>query len=235
MSENKTAIDLFAPQEMSFDMQVSLPKFTIDKDTGTIRHSFGDECKTLHAAMIYAGFTHRMLWPERFKMGNQPLCRSHNNKYPVERDPMINTFGAESNGQRTCMGCPMTEWTEENGERIKPRCALVISALVIDLETEMPGVLSLARTRLRTAEELTRFWGITGFRFSVYISTEKMQSPSGPYYQVNFKRGEKFLPEQTQNLKRLRDQVIGWNLAANSQELLLTDIEFEALPDNDHN
>lgn len=231
MNENKTAIEFFAPHEMSFDMQVSLPAFRIDKDSGIIRHSFGDETQTLHAAVVLAGFTHRILWPEKFRVGNQPLCRSHNGVYPVERDPLINTFGAEANGQRVCEDCPMAQWGEEKGERIKPRCALVMSALIIDLETEMPGVLSLARTRLKMAESLTQFWGMTGYRYSAYITTEKVQSPSGTYWLTKFKRGPKFSFEQSQHLRRLRNEVRGWNLAANSQELLLTDVEFEALPD----
>lgn len=230
-----TDITLFQPHEMSFAMpQVALPRLRIDKNTGEFVHDYGDRTPELQAVLIKAHDPSRMLWPEKFKVGNQPLCKSNNAMWPVERDPQRNLFGAtDEQGLRTCGGCPLAEWVEQDGERYKPRCALVLNLLLIDLETEMPGVLSLARTRFRTGENLASFWAMTNFRHAVTLTTYPYSGESGTWYMVEFKRGPKFGREQSQALYSLYQQVQGWNLAAVASELSQQDIEENGLkPDH---
>jgi len=222
-----TEITLFQPQEMSFDMpQVALPRLRIDKNTGEFVHDYGDRTPELHAVVIKAHEISRVMWPDKFKIGNQPLCKSNDGLAPVERDPEKTPYGAlDETGLRTCTGCEMAEWIENGQERIKPPCAVVLNLLLLDIETEMPGVLALARTRFRTGQNLSSFWSMTNFRFSVILTTYQHTGDSGTWYMVEFKRGPKFEPEQSRALHTLYRQVQDWNLAAVASELTQQDIE----------
>jgi hypothetical protein len=119
----------------------------------------------------------------------------------------------------------MAEWGENGGERLKPACAEVVNLLLVEIETEMPGVLSLARTRYRVAQNLSSFWAMTNFRFAVQLTTRLERGPTGEWYMVEFQRGEKFEAEQRQALAALYQQTKGWQLAALASELTLLDIE----------
>lgn len=222
-----TDLTLFQPQEMSFDMpQVDLPRIRIDTKTGEFVHDYGDRWHSLEAVIIKAHDQSRVMWPSDFKRGNQPLCKSVDGRQPVERDPDLNPYGSlAEDGRRSCLGCPQAEWVETPAERLKPACAEVVNLLLVEIETEMPGVLSLARTRYRTGQNLSSFWAMTNFRFTVRLTTHLEKGPSGEWYMVEFQRSEKLSREQSRALATLHQQTSAWRLAALASELTVLDIE----------
>jgi hypothetical protein len=196
---------------------ITLPRWRIDKDTGHFVHDYGDDVETLTVAILKVDRS-RAMWPERYTEGNQALCRSHNLLWPEVRDPKLNSYGVKREGQLFCDGCPMAEWKEENGQRVKPRCAEGWNVLLLDLDTGIMGVLSLSRTRAKVGQLLESFWRSTHLRFPASLSTEKVKGASGQWYGVKFRRLDGFEEEARERLLGIAAQFQAVNLSAVSAD-----------------
>jgi len=202
-----------------------LPRWRIDKDSGLFIHDYGDEYETINAALLKVDQS-RVLWPADYVANSRPDCRSHNLKFPEERDPLKAPFGGlDKNGLRICENCSLSEWGGEENQRIKPPCAIVYDLLLLDLKTEILGVLSLMRTRLKTARKLDGFWKTTAMRFSVQLNTTKEHGPRGQWYALQFKRDETFTTEERQQLISMAIGFKHWSLSAVTTEIAMEDSE----------
>lgn len=193
------------------DTEITIPRWSIGKDDGLIRHEYGIEVERLQVAIIGVQRS-RTMWPAQYEEGNAALCRSHNMVTPVDR---FTKFGSGSDGQKLCFGCPFAEWkTDSSGKRIKPECSEDYNVLIVDLNSGVPGVLSLRRTRAQVGKTLEGFSRMMGNKNSVELWTEKEGSKSGKWYGLRFKMSAPFSEDDKAKVKEMADFYRNLNLSA---------------------
>ena len=112
----------------------------------------------------------RVKWPEQFKRGDAPLCRSFD--------------GIMSESGRHCKGCPDAVW--EDGKR--PACGVVYSWLGLFAD-DSPFRMTFAGASISKVKDLLtqlKIAGLPAFAFNVELVSEKQKNDKGTYYITNF-------------------------------------------------
>lgn len=176
------------PDLVNFDSDdYSLPRWKVDKDTGSFVNTMTGEEKSELTAIVLKADKSRFYWPSDFKVDNLPICHSLDGLRPVDQTDTNPWGGKRNKAGIWCIGCAASAWN--NGER--PKCAVSYNYLLLDVETDVMAVLNLSRARTKTAKALNSLWRLNGVRFSVRLFTEVEQSPRGSFYQVRFALADK--------------------------------------------
>lgn len=181
----------------------SFPRWKVDRQSGIfINDMMGTEAE--HLEVILLGWDKsRILWPEYGDNGSKlPLCYSVNGVYPVNQLE-ANPYGRRDDvGRIWCTGCPKAQWLDD-----KPECSITYNYLMLNLEDEMPGVLNLARTRVKTAKALNGFHRLNTLtgkpKLWLTIYTELEKTARGNVWAVKFQKGEPLTPEQQSMAKEM--------------------------------
>lgn len=169
--------------ELDFDLtDFSLPRWKIGRD-GLFQNTMTGERKPEIAAIVVKVARSRFYWPTIFSPDNLPICYSTNSVYPSPDSAQICEH---------CADCPEQEWKTLKGKKVKPNCSITYDYLIYDVETEIPSVLSLSRSRVSTARALNSLFQTTGVKFVTRFFCRLEKSGSGTeFYNVHFSISEK--------------------------------------------
>lgn len=165
--------------QLDFDLQdFSLPRWKIGRD-GIFTNTMTGERKSEILAAVVKVARSRFYWPPQYSPDNLPVCYSTNSIYPSPDSAQICEH---------CADCPEQEWKKLNGKTIKPNCSISYDYLIYDLETEIPSVLSLSRSRVSTARALNSMFQTTGVKFAIRFFTALEKSSNGiEFFNVSFR------------------------------------------------
>lgn len=168
----------------------------------------------------------RILFPEKYSKGNEPLCRSYDFKSPADdiegTKPMCDTCELLP-GDKKKHKCEYANWGSGS---TPPRCNEVWNLLVVDLESYLPMWFSLKSTalkpvrkiisaaKMRSAAKRIPVWG---FAFDVIVETR--QGDSGDSYVPAFSNLVELDPHDRANMDIIRDQLAG-------EEIKNVDVEY---------
>lgn len=135
----------------------------------------------------------RILFPEKYKRDNEPLCRSHDFKFPANdikgATPMCDTCGLldiAPGEKRAKHKCDYANWGKDGSA---PRCQETWNFLLVDLESYMPMFFSLKSTALKPTRKIVSaismisqakrlpMWGM---KFDMAL--DKTTNDSGTFY-----------------------------------------------------
>lgn len=169
----------------------SFPRWRIDRNSGLFVNDMMGTEREIIQAILLGWDKSRILWPEYGKdNGNKlPKCYSINGVFPVNQSDS-NPYGRRDEAGRIwCTGCPKSSW-----DFGKPECAITYNYLLLDMDDEMPGVLNLARTRVKVAKSLNGFHRLNTLggrpKRWVQLYTEQEDTDFGKIWGVKFQRGE---------------------------------------------
>jgi hypothetical protein len=158
----------------------------------------------------------RILFPEKFKRDNEPLCRSHNFLVPAndikDATPMCDTCGLVPGDTKKHV-CPYANWGSDN---TPPRCQEVWNLLIVDIDTYMPMFFSVKSTALKPLRKIVSaiqmvsmakkipMWGL---QFEMTI--EKTINDSGTFYTPVFSMLSALAKDDADNMAVIRQQLAG--------------------------
>lgn len=119
--------------------------FPGNPDPGTIHNSVTGSAVKEFEAVVLRVSRGQIMWPEKFKREDDPLCASDDGLMPRAE------YGSLYDHGQGCHACPMQDWGD-NGE--PPRCARAYNYLVYNIDTDMPGAICMSRTSVKTAKQL---------------------------------------------------------------------------------
>jgi len=117
-----------------------------DPDTNQVAGEF--YCKSLDLswpsfpAVLLRFEKSRILWPEKYKVDNDPLCKSHDAVTPVTDD---DSFTPKA---KNCGSCPFGKWGGTKNNRIPPECNEVMDMVILNLDELVPYMFSVHSTGL---------------------------------------------------------------------------------------
>lgn len=179
----------------------------------------GDFHDSLDLVLIKLGKS-RILFPEKYKRDNDPLCRSHNFVTPANdipgAVPMAESCGLIPGDPKKHV-CPYANWTQDDkGNQSAPRCQECWNMLVVDLESYMPMWFSLKSTALKPLRKIVSAISIISqakrqpmwaMKFSVALN--KTANDSGTFYVPVFSSPTALSPEEVEAMTQIRAQLAG--------------------------
>ena len=147
----------------------------------------------------------RVMWPDAFDTGNDPLCISDDGDHPLPADsPRVMT----NRQPGPCAECVYSKFGE-NGEA--PPCKLQRNFLVMTIGDKVePAILTLQSTAIASAKQLTSLAMTQGIKNAVTFTTQKIKSDQGQWFVPAFAKGRALTPaelvdvaEQRNDLKNL--------------------------------
>lgn len=193
----------------------------------------GDFHEKMTVAMIKLSKS-RILFPEKYKRDNEPLCRSHDFIVPANdipgATPMCDSCGLlplVTGEKKAKHKCPYANWTgDEKGNQVPPRCQEVWNSLVVDLESYMPMWFSLKSTALKPFRKIVSaismisqakkiaMWGL---QFDMAI--DKTTNDSGTFYVPNFSGLVPLEKSDFDNMTAIRAQLAGVDIKDSTEQL----------------
>jgi len=178
----------------------------------------GDYQDSMRVAMVKLTKS-RILFPEKYKRDNEPLCRSHDFQLPandiVGAEPMATSCGLIT-GEKKKHICPYANWgTDEKGNQTPPRCQETWNLLIVDINTYMPMWMSVKSTALKPLRKIVSavsmicqakrlpMWSL-GFDMVV----EKVTNDSGTFYVPIFSGLTALAPDDAENMTAIRNQLV---------------------------
>lgn len=176
----------------------------------------------------------RVLFPEKYKRDNEPLCRSHDFKVPANdiagATPMAESCGLLplAPGEKKAKHiCPYANWTvDEKNKPVPPRCQEVWNSLIVDLESYMPMFFSLKSTALKPFRKIVSamsmisqakkipIWALK-FDMSLY----KDINESGTFYVPIFSGLLPLGKEDADNMAAIRQQLSGVDMRDSAEPI----------------
>lgn len=210
------ALAIAAPQQniVVGENVPQLPTWRVDKGTGEFIHTFGIKLATIEVVVLGVQMT-RMLWPSDYEEGNQPLCGSYDMQFPYDRNT---EYGTGEEGFKACQGCALSQWSSDKGKRIKPPCAEVYNALIVDVANNAPGIMSFMRTRSDTGRNLASFWRFMGKKKTVTFTSNKVTGKRGEWFGVNFQIANDITPELRSDMMEFMS-FLNMNFAQSTSEV----------------
>lgn len=177
----------------------------------------GDFQDTMRVSIVKLGKS-RILFPEKYKRDNDPLCRSHDFFTPADdiegAKPMAESCGLKD-GSKIHI-CSYANWGAGNEP---PRCQETWNLLIVDIDAYMPMWFSVKSTGLKPLRKIVSaismisnakrvpMWGM-----GLTLTLEKITNDSGTFYSPVFS-GLSILDESdTENMKDIRSQLVNVNI-----------------------
>jgi len=196
--------DLIIPRlVVAQDNSVDVP----DEAKGTLYCDVtGDSHTEMNLAIIKFAKS-RILFPEKYKKGNDPLCRSHDFITPA--DDIDDAMPMSDN----CADCDYSKWSKGN---TPPSCNECWNLLVVDLDSYLPAWFTLKSTALKTGRKLisalkmrssAQKIPVWGFSFSAAV--EERVGDSGNSYIPTFSGITVLDGDDRENMNLIRQQLAG--------------------------
>lgn len=146
-----------------------------DAQPGTIHNSITGVAVKEFTAVVLRVSRGRVCWPEKYRSGEDPLCASDDGLLPRQEYSNVYDHG------QGCTACSMAEWGP-NGE--PPKCNLAYNYLVLVIDTEMPGVISMTRTSVKTAKQLNTLVSTYNIKHAIrFYASDKITGETGAWYE----------------------------------------------------
>ena len=174
----------------------------------------GDYQESMRVAMVKLSKS-RILFPEKYKRDNDPLCRSHDFVSPandiVGGSPMAATCQLIP-GDKKKHVCEYANWGADN---TPPRCQETWNLLIVDIDTYMPMWFSVKSTALKPLRKIVSaismicqakrlpMWAL-GFDMVL----EKITNDSGTFYVPVFSGLVALPAEDAENMTAIRNQLV---------------------------
>jgi len=174
----------------------------------------GDFQDTLRVALVKLSKS-RILFPEKYKRDNDPLCRSHDFIVPANdidgATPMCDTC-ALLPGERSKHACEYANWAAGN---TPPKCQETWNLLVVDIDTYMPMWFSVKSTALKPLRKIISavsmisqakrkpMWGM-----EFTMNLDKVTNDSGTFYLPSFSGLTILDDDEAENMAAIRAQLV---------------------------
>jgi len=194
----------------------------------------GDFTDKMTVAMIKLNKS-RILFPEKYKRDNDPLCRSHDFRTPASdipnATPMCDSCGTlplAPGEKKAKHKCPYANWTsDEKGKPVPPRCQEVWNSLIVDLESYMPMFFSLKSTALKPFRKIvsaismiSQAKKIPMWSMSFDMSLEKTVNDSGTFYVPSFAGLIALAKDDADNMTAIRAQLAGVDMRDSTEPIM---------------
>lgn len=152
---------------------------------------------TLPCTLLSMGKS-RVMWPDKFKRGDDPLCRSYDNEYSFD-------------GEKTCVNCAYSDWDKAKAEgKNKPDCNM--SYVWLGATTAgTPFRMTMGGMSVKPTKDFINKIApkrLPAFAYKVVLSSTQEENENGIFYVVKYNivgmvSREEFLnlQSQTQDLK----------------------------------
>jgi hypothetical protein len=174
----------------------------------------GDYQDTMRVSMVKLTKS-RILFPEKYKRDNDPLCRSHDFKVPANdidgAKPMSHTCELVPGDNKKHV-CAYANWGADNAP---PRCQETWNLLIVDINTYMPMWFSVKSTALKPLRKIVSavsmicqakrlpMWSL-GFDMVI----EKVTNDSGTFYVPQFSGLSALTVDDSENMTAIRGQLV---------------------------
>ena len=176
----------------------------------------------------------RILFPDKYKRDNAPLCRSHDFITPADdikdAKPMCHTCElmpqtAEDIAakRKPVHHCVYANWGSYGAP---PRCNEVWNLLIVDIATYMPMWFSLKSSALKPAKKIlsaikmiAKAKRIPACVLSIKMQTEKTTNDSGTYFIPKFSHPLLLDEENAKNMALIRAELDGVNIKDSNEPL----------------
>lgn len=163
----------------------------------------------------------RVMWPDKFKRGDEPLCRSIDN---------IKSF----DGTKSCAKCPYADWDKAKLEgKNKPDCTMSYSWLCLDRTTKAPfritaGGMSAGPTKdfINVLAPECKKYGLGIFVYIVEITSKQEENENGVFYTMQYKKldaihGEEYayLEGECDSMRELFNSAMASDTLANDEHI----------------
>lgn len=178
----------------------------------------GDFQDSMRVVMIKLSKS-RILFPEKYKRDNDPLCRSHNFRTPADDIPGQAPMATSCElipGEKKRHICKYANWTtDEKDKAVPPRCQETWNLLIVDLDSYMPMWFSVKSTALKPLRKIVSaismisqakrlpMWHL-GFDMTTYMET----NDSGKFYVPQFSGLSALAADDAQNMDAIRKQLV---------------------------
>ena len=174
----------------------------------------GDYQDNMRVAIIKLGKS-RILFPEKYKRDNDPLCRSHDFIKPANdiqgAEPMAASCGLIP-GDKKKHVCEYANWGADN---TPPRCQETWNLLIVDLESYMPMWFSVKSTGLKPLRKIVSAISMisTAKRLPMWkmgfdMALEKTTNDSGTFYSPVFSGLTPLEDADAFNMDAIRAQLV---------------------------
>lgn len=174
----------------------------------------GDYQDTMRVAIIKLSKS-RILFPEKYKRDNDPLCRSHDFIKPandiVGAEPMAATCTLVP-GDKKKHVCEYANWGADN---TPPRCQETWNLLIVDLASYMPMWFSVKSTGLKPLRKIVSAISMIStakrlpmWRMGFDMAMEKVTNDSGTFYTPVFSGLAALEEADAFNMDAIRAQLV---------------------------
>jgi len=157
----------------------------------------------------------RILFPEKYKRDNEPLCRSHDFRFPANditgATPMADSCGLVPGDKKKHI-CEYANWSAGNEP---PRCQEVWNLLIVDLNSYMPMWFSVKSTGLKPLRKIISAVSIISqakrlpmWALGFDMAIEKTVNDSGTFYVPVFSGLSALEKEDADNMTAIRAQLV---------------------------
>jgi len=155
----------------------------------------------------------RVMWPDQFDAGNDPLCASDDGEYPALAGDNRTLLQPQ---RGPCDSCPFSKFSDEG---TPPRCKMQRNFLVMTLNGDpSPAILTLQSTSLEGARQFTTLAKTQGLGKSVKFTLRRVSDDRGTWYVAAFAKGRKLEPSEILALVEARDELRNLVITANVEE-----------------
>ncbi len=197
----------------------------------------GDYTDNMTVAIIKLSKS-RILFPDKYKRDNDPLCRSHDFINPAndikDATPMCETCGLIP-GDNKKHECAYANWGASNEP---PKCQEVWNLLVVDMNTYMPMWFSLKSSALKPLRKIVSAISMISnakklpmWRMKFEMSLYKETNDSGTFFLPVFSGLVALDKDDADNMDAIRGQLVHANIK-DSQEPITNDAPVEKQDDD---
>jgi hypothetical protein len=161
----------------------------------------------------------RILFPEKYKRDNDPLCRSHNFTTPADdiptSAPMCDTCQLIP-GDKKKHFCEYANWgVNAKGKPEPPKCQETWNLLIVDINTYLPCWFSVKSTSLKPVRKImssvsmicqAKRLGMWTLGFDIEL--EKVTNDSGTFYVPKCSGLSALSPDDAANMTAIRTRLV---------------------------
>lgn len=186
--------DMSIPRLVLVQAQSDVPD--ADQHLGAFYNSLTGEFKKPVTAVLLAVGMGRVAFPRKYDRASEPLCGSDDAIHPraeyVNRNVQDSLLLIESYIPEVCADCAFAQFGP-NGET--PMCAKNYIYFMLDVESGLPFIAQMQRTATKTAKQINTIAKMIGRKRLLVLSSKKVQSDTGSYYEPVFTAGDATSPD----------------------------------------
>lgn len=150
----------------------------------------GEFRKPVNAVLLAVGLG-RVAFPRNYSRDSEPLCGSDDAIEPraeyIGRTVTDSKLQIDVTIPEVCAVCPLSQFGE-NSET--PLCAKTYIYFMLDIDNGLPFIAQMARTATKTAKQINTIAKMVGRKRLIVLSSKKVSSDTGNYYEPVFTSGE---------------------------------------------